>query len=78
MLPKHPRYQTALRPEFGKGVNINYCDALGNIIILSNLEVVLFEAATRIDFFAALWMEKEMLLETEVAAQLWPIVCSLV
>jgi hypothetical protein len=40
MLPKHPRYQTALRPEFGKGVNINYCGALGNIIILSNLQVV--------------------------------------
>ena len=78
MLPKHPRYQTALRPEIGKGVNINYCDALGNIIILSNLELVLFEAATRIDFFDALWMEKEMLLETEVAAQLWLSVCSLV
>ena len=40
MLPKHPRYQTALRPEFGKGVNINYCGVLGNIIILSNLQVV--------------------------------------
>ena len=44
MLPKHPRYQTALRPEFGKGVNINYCGAWQYHYPLVNLEVVLFEA----------------------------------
>ena len=60
MLPKHPRYQTALRPEFGKGVNINYCDALGNINILSNFEVVLIEAIMEMDSFALLLMEVEM------------------
>ena len=60
MLPKHPRYQTALRPEFGKGVNINYCDALGNINILSNFEIVFIEATMEIDFFALLLMEVEM------------------